>query len=214
MCWNAPVSLLTFLTSVAMAVYLLYRGKGNDKPVAVFIIWFAIMQLLEFFMWINMKGHSLVGKLALLAILLQPTVLVGALYYFKPTYYQQVWQKVALASIGGYSLLKAAVAFKAAFVDKATANQDWLSVKGPHCHLIWWFIRKWEQLPYLAQAGYDYIACLLAALLFIKPFFHQGLVYFLLGFLGALITSVFFGNENGSLWCFVANLMGFFAIAF
>lgn len=214
MCWNAPVSLITFLTSVGMSIYLIKRGKGNDVPIAIFIIWFALMQLLECFMWLNMKSHQLVGKLALLAILLQPTVLLGSLYYFRPALYQQLWQKVTMLFIGGYSLLKACVAFLAAFIDPTISNQDWLSKKGPNCHLIWWFISHRKHLPTLADANYDYVLSLLVALLFIKPFFNQGLVYFLLGFMGVLVTTVFFGNENGSLWCFLANLMGIFAIAF
>ena len=84
MCWNAPVSLTTFITSVVMCAYLWSRdnNNNNDKALAIFIFCFSLMQLFEFFMWLNMKEHTFVSKLSLIFNLLQPFALAASLYYY------------------------------------------------------------------------------------------------------------------------------------
>jgi hypothetical protein len=56
MCWNAPVSLASFIISLILCAYIWQRNLQNDKALAIFIVWFSLMQLFEFFMWRDMKG--------------------------------------------------------------------------------------------------------------------------------------------------------------
>lgn len=210
MCWSAPVSLATFLTSLGLCVYLWRRHapQSNDRALAVFIFWFALMQLFEFFMWTNMHGHALTSKLALLAIQLQPAVLVAALYYWHPEFYPQVWEKAVMALVGGWSLVKTAASAQSAFFTPRIAQQNWLSVKGPHCHLSWWFVRHYQALPQLARTDNVYVGLLLTALAFIKPA-QYGLLYFGFGCVAVALTLILYGfHEFGSVWCWISNLMG------
>lgn len=211
MCWNAPVSLATFITSTVMCAYLWKRNIINDKPLACFIFWFSLMQLFEFFMWRNMKNHSLMSKLSLVSVLLQPLVLCVSLYYFQPFQYKKIWEKSVLLFNVVASFIKASAATFYAFVKNAKTN--WLSVKGPHCHLVWWFIRNKQLLPRIAQADLLYVLMLVFSCALLKPFFNQGLFYFLFAGITCLLTLKFYPLENGSLWCWIANLMGIFAIA-
>ena len=210
MCWNAPVSLATFITSVIMCAYLWQRNIANDKPFALFIFWFSFMQLFEFFMWRDMKGHTFVSKLSLIFILLQPLSLVGGLYYFRPTLYKELWEKLVLLGIGLISLIKTAVATFYAFIIETKGK--WLSVKGPHCHLIWWFTRHNKLLPLLSRANTSYCLLLLASMLMIKPFSYA-LIWFIFSLLSCLYTMKYFPHESGSLWCWIATFLGFLAIA-
>ena len=208
MCWNAPVSLATFLISSLMCLYLWFRNLHNDRVLSIWIFWISIMQLFEFFMWRDMKNHSLFSKLALVNILLQPFMLAAPLFY----YYKKVYnlgEKMVLGGIIGISLIKAAAGFVYAFITQK--NKNWLSVKGPHCHLVWWFIKNYNQMPYLTQFNNLYMVPLSLATLLIKPF-SQGLIYFSIGYFSYLYTRTFYPQEKGSLWCWVVTLMGLIAI--
>jgi hypothetical protein len=166
------------------------------------------MQLFEFFMWRDMKNHSVFSKLALINILLQPLVLAAGLFYYYKRIYS-VGEKIVLGGIIGISLIKAIVGVFYAFISQK--NNNWLSVKGPHCHLIWWFMKNSNQMPYLTQFNYFYMVPLSLAILLIKPF-SQGLIYFSVGYFSYLYTRTFYPQEKGSLWCWVVALMGIIAI--
>lgn len=208
MCWNAPVSLTTFLTSSIMCLYLWFRNLHNDRIFSIFIFWFALIQLIEFFMWRNMSNHSIFSKLALMNISLQPVVLVTALFYFYKNVYS-IEEKILLYSILGISLIKTVVSAYYAFVTHK--NNEWLSVKGPHCHLVWWFNKNSKKMPSITQLDFFYIVPFLLAVLLVKPF-SQGLIYFTLASLSSLLSHIFYPEERGSLWCWIANLTGIVTI--
>ena len=50
MCFNAPVSLTTFLIGIIGSIRLFYL---NYKAEAIFYAWVVLMQLIEFFLWRN-----------------------------------------------------------------------------------------------------------------------------------------------------------------
>ncbi len=204
------MSLATFISSSIMCAYLWHRNITNDKPFALFIMCFSLMQLFEFFMWIDMKGHTVPAKLSLIFLQLQPLTLVAGLYYLRPTIYKELWEKLVLLGVGLISLLKALSAAFYAFVTDAKGK--WLSVKGPHCHLIWWFNKHSNRLPRLALTDHLYGLMLLCAILMIKPF-KNALFYSFLTISTYFITKKYYPGENGSLWCWVANFVALSAIA-
>ena len=209
MCWNAPVSLATFITSAIMSAYLWQRNSFNDKPLAIFIVWFSFMQLFEFFMWRDMKGHTVSAKLSLVFILLQPLALVAGLYYYSGAKYKEQWEKLVLLGIGLISLIKGlSAAVYAFFID--TENK-WLSVKGPHCHLIWWFFKNFNSLPRIITGDIVYFLTLFLALVMVKPL-NIGLFYSGFAVLTFYLTRTFYPNEYGSLWCWAANLFALLVI--
>jgi hypothetical protein len=173
MCWNARVSLGTFISSLIMCAYLWTRNLTNDKPLAIFIGWFATMQLFEFFMWRNMKNHTVATKLSLVFILLQPLSLAAGLYYYSGALYQY-WEKVVLGLITIVSGIKGLAAFiYSFFID---TQRPWLSVKGPHCHLVWWFFKNYNSLPRIVTGDGIYFLSLFLAVLMVRPL-NLGLFY-------------------------------------
>jgi len=210
MCWNAEVSIFTFLTSVLMSGHLWRRHDNiNDRPLAIFIAWVALMQLFEYFMWRNMAEHSLASKLAYITTILQPFVLAASLYYFyyvagRLTDGDQRWYYIIMVA----SALQAGAAIYYAFV---TANKTaWLSVPGPHSHLIWWYKKYEANIPFPARVDQLYFATLICAVLLIKS--QQALVYLGLMLGSFFLTQKFYPLECGSLWCWVVNLIGMLAI--
>jgi len=173
------------------------------------------MQLFEFFMWSDIKDHSLVSKLAYIFIHLQPFVLATSLYYFsldkkKKEDYYTLTEKAILGGIAVLSFIKALAGGYFAFITKSA--EKWLSVKGPNCHLEWRFISRINELPGLIKLDQAWLLTLFCSLLMIKPF-SQGFVYFSLSAISAFLTKLFFPTEVGSLWCWMVNLIGVIAIA-
>lgn len=213
MCWSAEVSLITFITSASMCAYLWYRNEINDRTLSLWIFSFALMQLFEFFMWINMKNHSFVSKLSLIFIFLQPFVLscallkYGTIYDSKYAKYAKylLWFLIALLTI------KIIYTIYYAFV--VEANKEWLSVKGPNCHLIWHFMKHYDELPYLCKPNSLYGIPLIIGCMLIKPFFPLGIIYSIGGIFTYFVSLYIYGLEFGSIWCWIANIMGIIAIS-
>jgi hypothetical protein len=163
------------------------------------------MQLFEFFMWRDMKGHTVSSKLSLIFILLQPLVLAAGLYYYNGSLYKY-WEKWILGIIILISAIKGLSATIYAFL--IDTQREWLSVKGPNCHLIWWFFKNFNSLPRVITGDAVYFFILFLALLMIKPL-SNGLLYSGFALLTLFLTRTFYPTEFGSLWCWAAN---FFAL--
>jgi len=203
MCWNASVSLFTFLSSTLMSGYLFQRnGHINDRPLSIFIFWVALMQLFEFFMWKNMTDHTLASKLAYITTILQPFVLAASLTYFYGTT-DPMYLFVMLLSV-----IQACAATYYAF--GLETKSTWLSEKGPNGHLIWWYKKYEEKIPFIAQVDTLYFLTLMAAVLLIKT--KQSFVYLFVMLTSFFLTSKFYGEECGSLWCWVVNLIAMLSI--
>jgi hypothetical protein len=207
MCWNAPVSLLTFLTSILLCGYIWKRNKQNDRPLSLWIACFSLMQLFEFFMWRDMKNHTLVSKISLIAVLAQPLTLAASLYYYNALK-NTLWEKCILLGIIGIMLLKIAVAAAYALADK----QEWLSVVGSNCHLVWWFVAQRKRMPWLARVDVFFYLSLFLGTLLIKPF-KMALLYNLIGTLTLIVTRLFYTNETGSVWCWISNILALLTLA-
>ncbi len=154
-----------FLTSILLCGYIWQRNKQNDRPLSLWIACFSFMQLFEFFMWRDMKNHTLVSKISLIAVLAQPLTLAAGLYYYNALK-NTLWEKCILLGIIGIMFLKIAVATAYAVVDK----NKWLSEVGSNCHLVWWFVVQRKRMPWLARVDVLFYFSLFLGTLLIKPF--------------------------------------------
>lgn len=216
MCINAEVSLATFITSSAMAGYLWYRNDklNNDRPLAIWIFVIAMMQFFEYIMWTNMKSHSFVSKLSLIFILLQPLSLALALYYYD-SYNDFMYKgipigKYLLWTIIIMSSIKLLYATYYSFIEKG--NEKWTSIKGPNCHLVWDFVKNYNELPFLAKPDKFYLTPLLIVPLLMNPLLPNGIIYSIFGFITFHLSRYIYYWEWGSIWCWMVNIIGIFAI--
>lgn len=209
MCWNAEVSLITFITSCSMCGYLWYRNLQNDRPIALWIFTFSLMQFFEVFMWLdidNKKGwNNIATKLSLPFILLQPFVLGIAIWYYK-IYYNNKYIKYLLYILIFITGIKAFIAFIYVLNNK----NKWISKPGPNCHLIWHYIKNVDSTPDIISIKYFGIYDILF-FLFMIPF-HESIFYILFGIITFYSTKYMYGLEMGSMWCWIANLLGIYAI--
>lgn len=216
MCINAEVSLATFISSSTMASYLWYRNeiKTNDRPIAIWLFVIALMQLFEFIMWTNMKSHSTTSKLSLIFVLLQPLSLAIALYLYN-SYNELMYKGIP---IGKYLLwiiiiisgIKVLYTIHYVFIEKA--NEEWKSEIGPNCHLVWDFVKNKNKLPFIVIPAKLYFIPLFISTLLIKPIFPLGIIYNIFGIITFILSRYLYGMEWGSIWCWMVNIMGLFAI--
>jgi len=71
MCWNASVSLNTFVFSVFALLFSYFNGEAKIIGV-IFYLSFIIMQLIEYFVWSKTYSNRLLSQIALLVIFFQP----------------------------------------------------------------------------------------------------------------------------------------------
>ena len=86
MCFNKESSIVLFFSSIGFSLYLYKIGDPTLKILAVFTIYIAFMQLIEFFIWLNLECNStnqFLSKLIPIYLMGQPLVLLLAMYYFK-----------------------------------------------------------------------------------------------------------------------------------
>jgi predicted neutral ceramidase superfamily lipid hydrolase len=82
MCFNAPVSLITFIIVIIGSIRLFLLGH---KPEAIFLGWTCFMQLIEFFLWRNQSCNNINKRMTYLGMIinhLEPIVLWLAILYY------------------------------------------------------------------------------------------------------------------------------------
>lgn len=194
MCWNREVSIITGTTAMALSVYLLIYGKGNDIPVALISITIALMQYAEALMW---EGHdssdarraTLGGNVGLVALFLQPLALGLGIAWIRG------WLWGGLGFFAMWGILGLPTLF-------GLLQREWPVHKGNCGHLQWSFLA-----PMLAsQFAPLYWIVILGGWLLFRPL-SEGIHYSALAFATLMVTQWAFPGEWGTLWCFLANLL-------
>jgi hypothetical protein len=200
MCYNARVSAGTFLFVAAVTAYLWSRNRGIDRPLGLMLLVVAVMQLLEWGLWLSVPGCNWLNKLitAIIPIylVLQPVALnwiVGSYDAGWGTGYKTV-AAVAAATMLPYQLYRAADSYG-----------DCSYVEARSGHLVW------KGLPLKRAISLVYYPTLIYPFLTLKnsPF---AILYL---FFAALSHGIFKSQESKSwpsLWCHFANTLAAFAV--
>jgi len=209
MCHSAPISLVTFLFSTTISIYLWKRNLINDRVLATWVFVVSLIQLCEFFMWSdydNKKGwNNLATKISLIVIIIQPLVLGAGVYFYGDYYKSMVADIILKATI---IILTIKVIAATLFV-YSRSNEKWLSKKGKNCHLIWHYNnpKKNKHLPFYKRIDtLSFFTPLALITLMLKPY-PWNLIYFTLGALSLYIIFIMLNPEAGSYWCWIANIL-------
>lgn len=188
MCWNADISLNTFLFSL----FALFFGLVNKRfsfLMGLFFLSFISMQLLEYFIW---KGYDnkLFSEIGLLLVLTQPLFSIISLIKDK---------KVVTISLIAYILFIIGI-----FILYPWKLIDFSSVKAKNGHLAW----NW--------LNFHPIVYIIWALFLLFPFIYNkqwvSLVLWLI-IIGVIYLLYKKTNTWGSLFCYIANIISIRIIA-
>jgi len=198
MCWNADISINTFVFACFALLFILftntftkYKLKEFENPlVYVYFFLIAIMQLLEFFIWRNLKNKSvntLVSKIASFVVILQPLTIMLMIPNLNIRYYLLSIYVVFMIFYLSYKTLYNPIQFYSHVAKNNHLTWEWVNLKG------------YEYIFY-----FGYVLLYLLALLFINNFVVSFFVILM------LVVSFIFNfkyNTFGSMWCWLTNLI-------
>lgn len=190
MCWNASVSLNTYIFGLFASSFAYYNGTTDLLGFLLFQS-FIIMQLIEYFIWSNTFSNRLLSQIALFAILCQPVL--------------NILKIQKMPKLIPYLLVAYFIFIIIVYTIITPLNTlDFSSVPSKNGHLAWkWF--TWN----------IYIIVIWFAFLSARWVIDE--MYLILAFVAIiLLVSVILYKETktwGSMWCWLANAISFYIIA-
>lgn len=184
MCWNAEVSLQSFLIGIT-AVFVAYQ-KGLSLPMTLFCLTIAFMQLIEYFVWRfyeNKKVNYYASISAIVLLWLQ--CLASILTLPSSLFFSFLFPFLGLSFLG---------------VTLFPSTKEELSMyKGENGHLVWAWLQK-DKKTAIELAIYFFF--LLTPLVIAKQYLLLGVS---LTTLAASLYSFYESNTWGSMWCWIVN---------
>ena len=189
MCWNASVSLNTYIFGLFASSFAYYNGATDLLGFLLFQS-FIIMQLIEYFIWSKTFSNRLLSQIALFAILCQPVL--------------NILKIQKMPKLIPYLLVAYFIFIIIVYTIITPLNTlEFSSVPSKNGHLAWkWF--SWN----------IYIIVIWFAFLSVRWIIDK--MYIILAFVTtALIISIILYKETrtwGSMWCWIANIISFYII--
>ena len=203
MCWNADVSLNTFLFSMFVLILIYYNNEYTKYKIKIFENkWFYIflssiifIQLLEFFIWKNLKSNlnSFFTKCLMILIILQP-----------------VFSLMLLSNLTLRNILLIPYIFGSIlFLINLTSNEvtTYVSKSG---HLVW----KYFDIKLGGIVINKYLSLCWVFLLLFGLFYEKKWEYLLFGIITIIICSYAEYNSSSSTWCWISNLFFIYLISY
>lgn len=202
MCWNQYISLNTFTFSMFVLLLIVYNNKYtpykiqelNNNFAYIFFMSFIAMQLIEFFLWRNLKNPDMNRNLSIAGALLLMVQPIASLLLLK----DKSMRKMMLSS---YTI--PAIAY---FAYKANTEQFNTTVTKSG-HLRW----NWINLNNNKILGFIWFFFLYFSIFAEKDYYVAGIITLVL-----LVISYYSYKKEGSygsLWCWSINsLMIYYAI--
>ena len=197
MCWNADISLNTFIFGCLVLLFVYITNTYTQYKTASFenslmyLFYFCVLwiQLMEFFIWKNLKNKSRVqfySKLIWVSLLLQPFILIFML---------QGWVQYVLFFF--YFLF---YAFLYLLFPAFGKDSDFNTHVGKNGHLVWEFVDfKNQPYIYVVYSMLYIIPCLILKNFFLAIFLTL-----------TTLLSLFFYFKDGlfpTMWCWTSNLL-------
>ena len=189
MCWNASVSLNTYIFGLFASSFAYYNGTTDLLGFLLFQS-FIIMQLIEYFIWSKTFSNRLLSQIALFAILCQPVL--------------NILKIQKMPKLIPYLLVAYFIFIIIVYTIITPLNTlDFSSVPSKNGHLAWkWF--TWN----------IYIIVIWFAFLSARWVIDE--MYLILAFVSIiLLVSVILYKETktwGSMWCWLANAISIYFI--
>ena len=204
MCFSANASITSFIFATTISIILFVIGTSTLKCLSIFSIYVAIMQLIEYILWKNIKCNKInqfITKLIPIYLYLQPIVLLALIYYYDISYIQQ---KYILYILLGYLVIFCIIAYNIIKLNRKVCS--FIHNKS----LIWGSLRKKfnyicsNALEHVYQYYIYYIG--LSIMLFIKEDCIYPIIYSSLSMLSYLYNA-YKRYEWHSYWCYSVNMI-------
>jgi len=204
MCWNAEVSLNTFVFSVCTLSFIYYNNEYTqykltefkNKWLYIFLFLIFSIQIFEYFIWKNIKNkyNSIFTKILFIFIYLQPGASLMLL------------SNITLRNI----LLTPYLIFGVFNLINIINSKKINTTVSKNGHLIW------------NNHSYDYngirynklIYVIYTFLLLFSFFYERKWSYLLFGFLTVIVLVYKEYNTSSSMWCWIVNSIGIYMLCY
>ena len=192
MCWNSEVSLNTFIFSMFVLLLIMYNNAYTKYKIPelnhfwayAFFISFILMQLIEYFIWRNIKNpfyNSFFTKSAIMLLLIQPITTIMLIN-------NEILKKYMLALYLILAIPFAIYRFSVKSVKSTVTNKG---------HLYWGLLLYNNEIYFLIWLFF-----------FLFSFFYNQTYFaFLFGLIMLIISTYNYYNDGsiGSMWCWIVN---------
>jgi hypothetical protein len=189
MCWNASVSLNTYIFGLFASSFAYYNGVID---LLGFILYQSILliQLIEYFIWSKTFSNKLLSQIALFVIICQPM--------FNIIKIKSIPELIPYILVAYISIVAIVYTF---IIPLKTVNFS--SVPSKNGHLAW----KWLDVNiYLILIWYIFIS--------VRWIIDGIYSYLIIVSLLLIISIVLYRETNtwGSMWCWLCNILSFYLI--
>lgn len=201
MCYSASSSFGTFFFVLFLCCILWIRGSNLQKSLSIMLLFIALMQVIEGFLWLNLDCTNVnifITSFIPILLFLQPVVIIGTLYYFGTGLLSPFVYKLLL----GIALLSLPL-----YIDWFKDGIGKCTVIGKNGHLVWPFTNT-NPSP-LAHIVYNILLSIGFATLNTEWY---GLFYLIMAILGYYKSRITYGHSWGSIWCHYVNLLAIGAL--
>ena len=189
MCWNASVSLNTYIFGLFASSFAYYNGV-IDLLGFIFYQSILLIQLIEYFIWSKTFSNRLLSQIALFVIICQPM--------FNIIKIQNKPELIPYILAAYISIVAIVYTF---IIPLNTVNFS--SVPSKNGHLSW----KWLDVNiYLILTWYIFIS--------IRWIIDEIYSYLIIVSILLIISIILYRETNtwGSMWCWVCNILSFYLI--
>jgi hypothetical protein len=183
MCWNAEVSLNTFLFGMISMTIVLLLNKISFITI-LFTSTLSLIQLMEYYAWNNINNKDAIFKLSIIGYI----IIVSQILILNYGFLNNNDSLIAVIIILILSIY---------FFIYNYQNDKFYMEKGGNKHLIW----HWVDIP---------TPLLLVVLIFyIYPAIQNGIITFMAIIIPLLISLYYYYKYKtwGSMWCYISNFL-------
>ena len=201
MCYSAQSSLTTFAFVFGVCIYLWKQGGNVKKTVAIILFFISLMQIVEFFIWLNIecsRANKLISLAIPVLLFLQPIIIISTILYFNSGRLSDTVYKLLL--VVWLLCTPLFIALMKPGINKCTTI-------GRTGHLAW---------PYAQSFYYGLIQDLYNSMLIIGVGSlntqYYGLFYVVSSIFSLKYIQEIYGHSWGSVWCNFVNFLAIVAL--
>jgi len=201
MCYSVSSSFGTFFFVFFICCILWIRGSKLQKSLSIILGFIALMQVIEGFLWLNIKCNKVnifITSFIPLLLFLQPIVIIGTIYSFGTGLLSPLFYKILL----GISLLSLPL-----YIDWFKDGIGKCTVIGQNGHLVWPFTNTNSNS--LAHILYNTMLAIGFTTLNTEWY---GIFYLLMAIIGYFKSRITYGHSWGSIWCHFVNILAIGAL--
>ena len=203
MCWNSDISMNTFIFSILTLLFIYltntyskYKTKAFDN-LLMYLLFFEIilMQLLEFFLWKNLKNdkmNKLLSHIASFVVTIQPYTIILMIQQYDIKYIMLALYSIFLTLYLVYRHIYNPVKFHTSIATNGHLSWEWMNYKG------------YENIFFLGFLLFYIIPTILTN--------NFVLFLYIIITIGISLINYFKDKTFGSMWCWLSNVFLLFFI--